>query len=579
MAKAKVDPAILAHLEWLGFVRPTGLVVSAPALVKAGAILERHDAEGQRLLRACLEGDEAQADRVREPAATYGSASEEDLRLPDFQTFAQSVLDWSFSPKGYAGTKECPIPAELEHPLPEYGETLRPDYAVRELDPQDGAAPWQLLVRVIEPGQDFDRVSQDGGHLEASPHGRLERLLRATHVPAGLLVNGHALRLVSAPRGESSGWLDFRVADMVQTAGRPISAALRLLLDEQRLLALPRQERLAALLADSRKYQNEVSERLAEQVLHALYELQRGFQAAHDRSQGTLLRAPLQDNPDEVYRALLTVILRMVFLLYAEERDMLPADETWLRHYSLAGLHERLREDAALYPDTMDQRYGAWAQLLVLFRMVHDGAEAGDLRLPKRHGVLFDPGRYPFLEGRTGGGARQIHERIEPPLVPDGTIFRALEKLVVLDGERISFRALDVQEIGSVYEAMMGFRLETATGRSVAIRAQKKQGAPTAVDLEALLAEAPGRRAKWLQDRTARKLSPKVNKAVKAAQSVDDLHAALQPVIDSAATPDLVSKGAMVLQPSEETLARSTATGLRSTPYKQRWAMSRRATP
>ena len=85
-----------------------------------------------------------------------------------------------------------------------------------------------------------------------------------------------------------SGWLDFRIADMVQTAGRPISTALRLLLREPRLLSLLRAQRLAALLEDSRKFQNEVSERLAEQVLHALYELLRGFQAAHDASKGEL---------------------------------------------------------------------------------------------------------------------------------------------------------------------------------------------------------------------------------------------------------------------------------------------------
>ena len=57
---------------------------------------------------------------------------------------------------------------------------------------------------------------------------------------------------------------------------------MRLLLHERRLLSLPRPQRLVALLEDSRKYQNEVSERLAQQVLHALYELLRGFQAAHD---------------------------------------------------------------------------------------------------------------------------------------------------------------------------------------------------------------------------------------------------------------------------------------------------------
>ena len=47
------------------------------------------------------------------------------------------------------------------------------------------------------------------------------------------------------------------------------------------------------------------------------------------------------------------------------ERDMLPEDETFLRHYSLAGLYERLREDAALYPDTMEQRPVAWGDLLL----------------------------------------------------------------------------------------------------------------------------------------------------------------------------------------------------------------------
>ena len=537
---ATLDPAILAHLEWIGFVRPTGLVVSAPALVRAGAILDRRDVEGQRLLRACV------AER------TFDSTAGPVPHLPDFRAFAESVLGWSFSPKGYAGTPEHPVPPELEVPLQDFGETLRPDYAVRELEPKDGASSWQLLVRILEPGEDFDHIARTGGQIDVSAHGRMERLLRQTGVPAGVLFNGRVLRLLSAPRGESSGWLDFRIADMLQTAGRPISTALRLLLGQPRLLSLPRGQRLAALLDNSRKFQNEVSERLAQQVLHALYECLRGFQAAHDASKGELLRQTLAEHPDAVYRALLTVILRLVFVLYAEERDMLPEDDTFLRHYSLAGLYERLREDAALFPDTMDQRYGAWAQLLVLFRMIHDGAESGAMRLPKRHGVLFDPDRFTFLEGRPSSGARQIHERIEPPLVPDGTIYRALDKLLVLDGERISYRALDVEQIGSVYETMMGFRLETATGRSVAVKAQKTHGASSVIDLEALLDEPPARRSKWVQDGTDRRLTDKVLKAVKNAASLEDLHAALHPVVDLHATPDLVPTGAMVLQPSEE---------------------------
>ena len=127
-----------------------------------------------------------------------------------------------------------------------------------------------------------------------------------------------------------------------------------------------------------------------------------------------------------------------------------------------------------------------------------------------------------------------------------------LEKLIVLDGERISYRALDVEHVGSVYETMMGFRLESAEGLTVAIKAAKKQGAPAAVNLDALLDQPPAARAKWLQDRSDRKLTDRLRRATRDADTMEALHAALDSVIDRNATPDLVPRGAMVLQPSEE---------------------------
>ena len=207
----------------------------------------------------------------------------------------------------------------------------------------------------------------------------------------------------------------------------------------------------------------------------------------------------------------------------------------------------------------MDQRFGAWAQLLVLFRLIHDGARdyrtGGAVSLPERRGALFDPDRFPFLEGRragAGAGARQRIERIRPPLISDGAVYRVLEKLLVLDGERISYRTLDVEQIGSVYETIMGFRMEVATGRSVAIKPAKKLGAPSTVDLDALLAQQKGDRAKWLQPRVDRNLTDTVAKGLRAAETVEDLHAALDRVLDKDATPDLVPAGALVLQPNEE---------------------------
>ena len=537
---ARLSPTTLAHLEWLGFVQPTGLVVSALALERAGVVLPRNDRSTQEALLRLV------------PEETLEPGAETEPYLADFRTFAGEVLGWSWNPTFYASREESTIPEELRLLLTDFEETLEPDFAIRDRSPEEGKLPWQLLGRCLPRDQDLDAPLREGGQLEASPHTRLERLLRATEVPAGLLFNGATLRLVSAPRGESSGWIDFRVADMVQTAGRPVAAASRLLLSETRLLGGVPGSRLRDLLVESRKYQNTVSEQLAQQVLHALYEMMRGIQAAHDHSGGELLREVLNRDPDEVYRALLTVLLRLVFLLYAEERGMLPQDEVFLRHYSLTGLHERLREDATLHPDTMDQRYGAWAQLVMLFRMMNDGAGTGSLKLPARHGALFDPQRFPFLEGRGEAGGRQVDEALaQLPRVPDGTIQRSLEKLLVLDGERISYRALDVEQIGSVYETMMGFRIERAVGTSVAIKAAKKGGAPTTVDLDALLEVEGKKRAKWLQDQAARKLSKTVTDAIKPASNLEELHAALDKVLDKDATPDLVRAGSLVLQPSE----------------------------
>ena len=539
---ARVDPNTQAHLDWMGFVQPHGLVVSAPALVHAGAILNRNDREGQDLLKTCVE------ERV------FGSGREPEPWLPDFEAFARSVLGWKFSPKVFARVSDTQDPIDtLFVRLAEYGETLQPDFAIRHWPvPKNGGPEWQLLVRIVGPNQAFDSPERGQGKLEATTHGRMERLLRGTGVSAGLIFNGREIRLISAPRGESSGWLDFRVLDMVLTAGRPIIAAMRLLLNQSRLLTLPQNQRLPALLTESREYQNVVSERLAEQVLHALYELLRGFQAAYDHSKGTLLRRELEESPNAVYHALLTVILRLVFLLYAEQRDLLPSDETFVRFYSLAGLHERLREDAAQYPDTMDQRYGAWAQLVVLFRMIHDGAKSGEMELPARQGALFDPDRFEFLGKLPAPDAEGAKGQGDVPFVPDGTVYRVLEKLLVLDGERISYRALDVEQIGSVYETMMGFRLETSTGISISIKAAKKNGAPSTIDIEGLLSEDPAKRRKWIQDQTDRKITDKVNRAVREAKTIDGIYSALEPVVDKNATPDRVPGGSMILQPSEE---------------------------
>jgi len=347
---------------------------------------------------------------------------------------------------------------------------------------------------------------------------------------------------------------------MTEVAGRPIFAALQMLLSAERLFTLPDKQRLPYILAESRKYQNLVSTKLAEQVLAALYELLRGFQAADDQRHGELLRDVLKDDPNQVYAGLLRVLLRLVFILYAEDRSLLSNDEVYQKYYSVIGLFERLREDAGRYTDTMDHRFGAWAQLLTLFRLIYDGGRHGGLKLLPRKGYLFDPDRYPFLEGRgvgsgelgSGDYTRPPSSQIQVPRVSDGVVFRVLQNLLILDGERLSYRTLDVEQIGSVYETMMGFNLEVAQGRSIAIKPTKPHSAPTTINLEELLAAKPADRAKWLKEKTDQSLTGQAAAALKGAATPEDAVAALERKVAFSATPRVVPAGAMVLQPSDE---------------------------
>ena len=114
------------------------------------------------------------------------------------------------------------------------------------------------------------------------------------------------------------------------------------------------------------------------------------------------------------------------------------------------------------------------------------------------------------------------------PRVSDGVIFRVLNNLLILDGERLSYRTLDVEQIGSVYEAIMGFNLEVARGPSIAIKPKKAHGAPASINLEELLAAKPADRPKWLKDQTDQELTGQALDALKKAATIEDLLAALE---------------------------------------------------
>jgi len=519
------DRELFVHKEWLGLIQPVGLVVTARSLQRAGAIPDRAIAtELQPILQGLIDDDGI---------------------VQDFRTFTEQILGWEESDLVDA-------PEGVEVYLENYSETLKPTYAVTNPEGEG----WLMLVQQTEMGIGLDDKLTQG--WEATPQQKFERLLRGSKVPVGLLTNGKELRLVYAPEGESSGHLTFPLAAMTEVAGRSLLSALQMLLCAYRVFQANDDRRLKAILEKSRLYQNEVSERLADQVLDALWELLVGFQSANAAANGKILtRLDSAEEMQHIYGGLVAVLMRLVFLLYAEERDVMPDDEIYQGSYAVTGLYEKLRDDASNYPpEMMEQRYGAWAWLLSLFRLVYDGGGDTAEYLPARHGQLFDPNAYPFLEGRSLGSHYQDAGTLEIPRVPDRTIFQVLDKLLILDGERLSYRALDVENIGSVYEGIMGYRVELARSICLGVTSKpkgSKVSTTVVIDMQALLAAKPSDRAKLLKDWANCEISANAQKELKEAETLAAIARALERSRKvSHRAQNLLPVGALYLQPTEE---------------------------
>lgn len=526
------DYIIADHQAWLGYLQPDGLVVSPAALSDSQVIVDRNAGPLQRQF----------LEHVETVDAGHGETIHQ---LRDLPSFLREFLEWPA--EALVSAAEGDIPDALTVPLPEFGENLAPNFALRALLADGVPEQWLLLIKEVAPDVDLDeRTTPLESRWSASPAQRFERLLRDSRISIGLISNRRVIRLIYAPRGENAGSLTFPVGAMGEVAGRLILSAFHTLLGRFSLFNAPTEARLPAVLARSRDYQARVSGELAEQVLDALYELLRGFQAANDKSKGVLLAPVLASDPDQIYRGLLTTLMRVVFLLFAEDRGLMPLSGLYQRNYALHGLFERLRADAERYPDTMDQRYGAWAQLLAVFRVVHSGCRQAQMQMPARSGYLFDPNRFPFLEGY----ATELEPRVLP-LVADGVVYRVLHKLLILDGERLSYRTLDVEQIGSVYETMMGFRLQQVRGPSIALKPAKAHGAPAVIEIADLLAVKPKDRAKWLKEQADHTLPAAAAKELEAAQSSEAALEALHKRIARNATPAPVPSGGLVLQPTD----------------------------
>lgn len=541
------------HEEWLGLAQPIeGLVFSVPVLADAQITPEVRPELSHAFERHLTET--------------------EPPRIRDLTQLFREFL--GYDQPGMLVPREQ-LPEDLKFYAAEGGQELRPTFAIAR-GPFESADPFAVFdeappkaapqesgyaALVWDVPVDLDAPEAITGPWRYPPTAKFERLLRHQGTPLGFIANGENLRLIYAPLGESTAHLTFRVEHMRRVDGRKLLAAMELLLHARRMYQAAPEHRVEGLLAESRRRQADVTEELAKQVFEAVELLVAGFQAASARDQSLdWLRPALEAPDDHFYQGVLSVVLRLVFLLYAEDQSLVPPEPnlTYTAHLSLFGLYDRLSQDAGAHPESMHHRFGAYGQLLSLFRAIFFGVRHGKLNLPPRRGRLFDPNSYPFLEGGQPDWTAavvdpQARAAACPPSIDDGTIYQVLDRLIVFEGQRLSYRTLDVEQIGSVYESLMGYHVQRLVSPAVRIG---RFG--VWVETAQLLGMPPTERARFLKETCGLNSGPAatLEKAVKEAKGNEAV--LLEALVAQAQgkKSELLrhraSPGHLVLQPGEE---------------------------
>lgn len=436
--------------DWLNLIEVSGPFLAVPVL--------------REMLPQGLEA--LTSDRPQRLRAAYDewrdAVDADDAELPAIHSaWIDEVLQSALEVDDLVLRQAATLPERLKVSLPEHGVTIAPDLAI--VNPTQGDAPL-LLVQLYDPDTDLDATRNYDG-LATTPGDRMVALLRAVGCPVGLVTNGERWMLVHAPVGTVASFASW-YARLWGQESETLRAFVSLL--GVRRFFGPEVERLPALFERSLKHQDDVTDALGEQVRRAVEVLVQSLDRADEERDRDLLH---DVEPTELYEAGLTVMMRLVFLLAAEERGLLLlGDPRYDAFYALSTLRMQLRADTE---EILERRRSAWSRLLALFRGVYGGIDHPLLRLPAMGGSLFDPDHYPFLEGRKKG-TNWRSDPAAPLPIDDRTVLLLLEAIQTFHGRTLSYRALDVEQIGHVYEGLLERTVQRVDDVTLELKASAK---------------------------------------------------------------------------------------------------------
>ncbi|MDD4018482.1 MAG: hypothetical protein PHV28_11120, partial [Kiritimatiellae bacterium] len=359
------------------------------------------------------------------------------------------------------------------------GACKKPDYslyATREALEQAAAAPLdtdavRLALTVLEAkrfNHPLDAVSKrETPHL--FPCQQIQEYLRLARDERGqrffdwaILTNGNEWRLYTE-RSSSDAYFTFTLVNPNGALCAPEDFRIFLTLFSPEAFVRRADGRCALddFQTESVRFQTELETNLKRRVFDVLEELATAFADHPDN-------AIRPEDYTAVYDASLVFLYRLLFVLYAESRGLLPVrasgfghNKHYLDRFSLARLTDDLRKPEAFASDAFT---GLYERLLQLFELI-------DGKNPARNeacGVT-----------RYNGGLFRSHADIDRWRVGDARLAAVLKQLIfaqpparsgdrqmrILTDETIDYASLHVRQLGDIYEGLLGGRLVRENGR------------------------------------------------------------------------------------------------------------------
>ena len=360
------------------------------------------------------------------------AVTEQDLIRPVLE-----LLGWTdyLPQQGTAGKEDIP-----DHLL--FADAGSKERATAE---RNAGARARYAIAVEESkrfGLPLDERDREADFHARSPHSQILRYLATAKIESesrvrwGILTNGRVWRLYDyRARPRASGYFEADLADLLEPGKEEDLRVFHLLF--RRGSFTPQEGAAAsfleAALAEGRRYEEQVSQDLSGVVFESVFP--RLVQALADSSQASL---------PEVRKAALIFLYRLLFVLYAEDRGLLPVNDS---RYDDYGLRKRVRDDIARRMGDRDT-YSAHAttyydHLTTLFRIIDQGDAS--IGLPPYNGGLFASQAAPLLE------TVRLPDAEVAPLIYD------LSHAKDLKDERhfVNYRDMSVQQLGSIYERLL----------------------------------------------------------------------------------------------------------------------------